>query len=152
MQRKLERLEAADQGQARGMDTQARIPALAMAAELISMVCFRWVSVPDLKYSLYAGAGKLWKLEETAAGIAWAYDVPESMTRGRRSGGRTPQAWHGSEHRAGTFIYLPILSGEASCGRSGKNGISMERRDDRGCAVVGYGHEQRLESSGRQGK
>ena len=48
MQRKLERLEAADQGQARGMDTQARIPALAMAAELISMVCFRWVSVPDL--------------------------------------------------------------------------------------------------------
>ena len=53
----------------------------AMAAELISMVCFRWVSVPDLKYSLYAGAGKLWKLEETAAGIAWAYDVPESMTR-----------------------------------------------------------------------
>ena len=81
MQRKLERLEAADQGQARGMDTQARIPAMAMAAELISMVCFRWVSVPELKYSLYAGAGKLWKLEETAAGIAWAYDVPESMTR-----------------------------------------------------------------------
>lgn len=81
MQRKLERLEAADQGQARGMDTQARIPAMAMAAELISMVCFRWVSVPDLKYSLYAGAGMLWKLEETAAGIAWAYDVPESMTR-----------------------------------------------------------------------
>ena len=49
-------------------------------------------------------------------------------------------------------VYLSVLSGEASCGRSGKNGISMERRDDRGCAVVGYGHEQRLESSGRQGE
>ncbi len=81
MQRKLERMEAADREQAKGMDTQAMIPVLAMVAELISMLCFHWVSVPDLKYSPYVQAGKLWKLEETAAGIAWAYDVPESMTR-----------------------------------------------------------------------
>ncbi len=74
-------MEAADREQAKGMDTQAMIPVLAMAAELISMLCFHWVSVPDLKYSSYVQAGRLWKLEETAAGIAWAYDVPESMTR-----------------------------------------------------------------------
>ncbi len=74
-------MEAADREQAKGMDTQAMIPVLAMVAELISMLCFHWVSVPDLKYSPYVQAGKLWKLEETAAGIAWAYDVPESMTR-----------------------------------------------------------------------
>lgn len=45
------------------------------------MLGFRWVSVPDLRYSPYAQAGMLWKLEETAKGIAWNYQVPEAMTR-----------------------------------------------------------------------
>ena len=48
------------------MDTQAMLPVLAMMAELIAMLGFRWVSVPDLRYSPYAQAGILWKLEETA--------------------------------------------------------------------------------------
>ena len=80
MQR-IKRLEAGDSSQARGMDTQAMLPVLAMVAELIAMLGFRWVSVPDLRYSPYAQAGMLWKLEETAKGIAWNYQVPEAMTR-----------------------------------------------------------------------
>ena len=80
MQR-IKRLEASDSSQARGMDTQAMLPVLAMVAELIAMLGFRWVSVPDLRYSPYAQAGMLWKLEETAKGIAWNYQVPEAMTR-----------------------------------------------------------------------
>lgn len=63
------------------MDTQAMIPVLAMVAELVSMLGFRWVSVPDLRYSPYAKAGMLGKLEETAKGIAWNYQVPEAMTQ-----------------------------------------------------------------------
>ena len=78
---KIKRLEAGDSSQARGMDTQAMLPVLAMMAELIAMLGFRWVSVPDLRYSPYAQAGMLWKLEETAKGIAWNYQVPEAMTR-----------------------------------------------------------------------
>ena len=81
MQGKIKRLEARDQKQARGMDTQAMIPVLAMVAELVSMLGFRWVSVPDLRYSPYAKAGMLGKLEETAKGIAWNYQVPEAMTQ-----------------------------------------------------------------------
>ena len=77
MQR-IKRLEAGDSSQARGMDTQAMLPVLAMVAELIAMLGFRWVSVPDLRYSPYAQAGMLWKLEETAKGIAWNYQVPEA--------------------------------------------------------------------------
>ena len=80
MQR-IKRLEASDSSQARGMDTQAMLSVLAMVAELIAMLGFRWVSVPDLRYSPYAQAGMLWKLEETAKGIAWNYQVPEAMTR-----------------------------------------------------------------------
>ena len=49
MQR-IKRLEAGDSSQARGMDTQAMLPVLAMVAELIAMLGFRWVSVPDLRY------------------------------------------------------------------------------------------------------
>ena len=78
---KIKRLEAGDSSQARGMDTQAMLPVLAMVAELTAMLGFRWVSVPDLRYSPYAQAGMLWKLEETAKGIAWNYQVPEAMTR-----------------------------------------------------------------------
>ena len=81
MQGKIKRLEARDQKQARGMDTQAMIPVLAMVVELVSMLGFRWVSVPDLRYSPYAKAGMLGKLEETAKGIAWNYQVPEAMTQ-----------------------------------------------------------------------
>ena len=72
--------QARDEKMARGMDTQAMVPVLAMAAEILSMFFFRWVSVPELKYSPYSAAGRLWKLEETAAGIAWRYPVPETMT------------------------------------------------------------------------
>ena len=78
---KFARKEAQDREMAKGMDTQAMLPVIAMTAEILSMLCFRWVSVPDLKYSPYSSAGMLWKLEETAAGIAWAYPVPETMTR-----------------------------------------------------------------------
>ena len=48
---KYTRREAGDGRMARGMDTQAMVPVLAMAAEILSMLFFRWVSVPDLKYS-----------------------------------------------------------------------------------------------------
>jgi uncharacterized membrane protein len=77
---KYTRREAGDGRMARGMDTQAMVPVLAMAAEILSMLFFRWVSVPDLKYSPYSSAGMLWKLEETAAGIAWNYQVPSAVT------------------------------------------------------------------------
>lgn len=77
---KYTRREAGDGRMARGMDTQAMVPVLAMAAEILSMLFFRWVSVPDLKYSPYSSAGMLWKLEETAAGIAWNYPVPSAVT------------------------------------------------------------------------
>lgn len=79
-EKKWVRREADSQLMAKGMDTQAMVPVLCMAAELVSMLCFRWVSVPDLRYSPYSSAGKLWGLEQTAAGIAWAYPAPASMT------------------------------------------------------------------------
>lgn len=47
--KKMEAHEAANANQARGMDTQAMIPVLAMIAELFTITLFRWVSVPDLK-------------------------------------------------------------------------------------------------------
>ncbi len=74
------RKEAEDFRQARGMDTQAMVPVLAAIASILSMRCFRWVSVPDLRYTPYSHTGWLWKLEETAEGIAWNYGTPDSMT------------------------------------------------------------------------
>ena len=74
------RKEAEDFRQARGMDTQAMVPVLAAIASILSMLCFRWVSVPDLRYTPYSHTGWLWKLEETAEGIAWNYGTPDSMT------------------------------------------------------------------------
>ncbi|HIV26281.1 MAG TPA: ECF transporter S component [Candidatus Scatomonas pullistercoris] len=44
------------------------------------MLCFRWVSVPDLRYTPYSHTGWLWKLEEVAEGIAWNYGTPEAVT------------------------------------------------------------------------
>ena len=79
--KKMEAHEAANANQARGMDTQAMIPVLAMIAELLSITLFRWVSVPDLKYTPYSTVGKIWKLEDVAEGLAWNYQTPESMTR-----------------------------------------------------------------------
>src|SRR5699024_3448167 len=74
------RKEAEDFRQARGMDTQAMVPVLAAIASILSMLCFRWVSVPDLRYTPYSHTGWLWKLEETAEGIAWKYGTPDGMT------------------------------------------------------------------------
>ena len=56
--KKMEAHEAANANQARGMDTQAMIPVLAMIAELLSITLFRWVSVPDLKYTPYSTVEK----------------------------------------------------------------------------------------------
>lgn len=78
--KRFRRLEASDSYQARGMDTQAMIPVLAMGAELISMLCFGWVSVPELKFSPYPMTEKFWRLEKMAEGIEWNYQTPLSMT------------------------------------------------------------------------
>ena len=52
------RKEAEDFRQARGMDTQAMVPVLAAIASILSMLCFRWVSVPALlPYGLALEAG-----------------------------------------------------------------------------------------------
>ena len=58
---KIKRLEAGDSRQARGMDTQAMLPVLAMVAELVSMLGFRWVSVPDLRYQPVCESGDVRK-------------------------------------------------------------------------------------------
>ena len=44
MQGKIKRLEARDQKQARGMDTQAMIPVLAMVVELVLKMLFKPIS------------------------------------------------------------------------------------------------------------
>lgn len=79
-EKKLVRLEAADKEQANGMDTQAMIPVLSMIAGLVALTCCGWVSVPDLKYTRYPSAAKLWELSDLAEGLAWLYQVPSKVT------------------------------------------------------------------------
>ena len=66
------RKEAEDFRQARGMDTQAMVPVLAAIASILSMLCFRWVSVPDLRYTPYshtAGFGSWRRRQRELPGI-----------------------------------------------------------------------------------
>lgn len=81
MRKRLEQNEAQDQAMARGMDTQAMIPVLAALFEAISMLFLPWVSVPALKYSPYPHTCPLMDLPDFSNGVAWQYDVPETVTR-----------------------------------------------------------------------
>lgn len=144
MQR-IKRLEAGDSSQARGMDTQAMLPVLAMVAELIAMLGFRWVSVPDLRYSPYAQAGMLWKLEETAKGIAWNYQVPGGDDPGGRPGRRVSADRDGGECDPWSVLHPAGVPGQGESETAGAIRIFMEHGDDGGCPVVGdryqYGTE-----------
>ena len=144
MQR-IKRLEAGDSSQARGMDTQAMLPVLAMVAELIAMLGFRWVSVPDLRYSPYAQAGMLWKLEETAKGIAWNYQVPEAMTRAADQACRVSADRDGGECDPWSVLHPAGVPGQSESKKAWKTRLFMEYGDDGGCPVVGdryqYGTE-----------
>ena len=144
---KFARKEAQDREMAKGMDTQAILPVIAMAAEILSMLCFRWVSVPDLKYSPYSSAGMLWKLEETAVGIAWACPVPETMTRAAEQTAALLRLGMAAGILLGVLFI--ILEKGKGC-RFWPDCFSVECFFDRGCFRLGDGYEYGFKHIGRE--
>lgn len=70
----------------RGIDTQARIPVLALMAELLIFFFAPVISVPDLKFSPWEGTFGLWKLADLADALNWQYGdfVERSMAEAIR--------------------------------------------------------------------
>ena len=137
MQGKIKRLEARDQKQARGMDTQAMIPVLAMVAELVSMLGFRWVSVPDLRYSPYAKAGMLVEAGRDGKGDRLELPGTGSDDTGGRPGRRVSADRDGGERDPWSVLYPSGVPGQSKGKASGAVGFFMEYGDDGGCPVVG---------------
>ena len=147
------RKEAEDSRQARGNgypgDGAGGWPRV---ASILSMLCFRWVSVPDLRYTPYSIRAGLWKLEEVAEGDCLNYGTPEAVTAAADQTAFLLRIGMAVSVVLGNPVYHPGLPAEGKGSGIWPFLLSLERIPDSRSLCLDHGYEHGAEHPGGAGK